>query len=309
MRQATMNVSRTIRVALWGALCLAGGGLGPLATEASAARLGAAAELVGPWEISLVDSPRRCGMVLRDDRAAGEEHSLALPAGCRRALPVLKDVTGWELAGEDALVLDGRDGKPVLDFVAGPDNKLVAKGPEGESYEIVATGRQQFAQARESSGIQAAPRAGGPATVTPGTRAPTPAAASKAPATAPAKPAPAAPTAEGTSAAITRYPGRISDLGGRYVILRAGQEGGRDIGCMLTLDEGSRGPGGFRAQLAPACRDNGIVVFEPVGWHFANGRLVLTARKGHSAMFDYHADGSWWKDPKEAGKPLGLRHM
>ena len=71
----------------------------------------------------------------------------------------------------------------------------------------------------------------------------------------------------------------------------------------------ARGPGGFKAQLAPACRDNGIVVFEPVGWHFERGKLVLTARKGHSAAFDYHADGSWWKDARDGGKPLGVRHM
>ena len=72
---------------------------------------------------------------------------------------------------------------------------------------------------------------------------------------------------------------------------------------MLTLETGTR------AQLAPACRDTGIVIFEPVGWRFDRGRLVLTARKGHNATFDYHADGSWWKDPKDGGAPLGLRHF
>ncbi len=101
--------------------------------------------------------------------------------------------------------------------------------------------------------------------------------------------------------------GRPNDLAGRYIILR---DGGRDVGCMLTLDDKARGPGGdLKAQLAPACRDQGIVVFDPVGWRVERGRLVLTARKGHTATFDWQADGAWWKDPQEGGKPLGVKKI
>jgi len=101
--------------------------------------------------------------------------------------------------------------------------------------------------------------------------------------------------------------GRPTDLAGRYIILR---EGGRDVGCMLTLDDKAHGPGGdLKAQLAPACRDQGIVVFDPVAWRVERGRLVLTARKGHTATFDWQADGAWWKDPSEGGKPLGVRKI
>lgn len=84
---------------------------------------------------------------------------------------------------------------------------------------------------------------------------------------------------------------------GRYAPLR---DGGRDTGCMITLE-----PAG-RAQLAPACRDQGLVIFDPVHWRLEQGRLALTARKGHKALFDRQADGSWLRDPKE-GKPLALR--
>ncbi|MCB1534818.1 MAG: AprI/Inh family metalloprotease inhibitor [Rhodoblastus sp.] len=91
-----------------------------------------------------------------------------------------------------------------------------------------------------------------------------------------------------------------SELPGRYSILR---DTNKDTGCMLTLH-----PGG-RAQLAPACRDNGISVFDPVGWSYAGGRLVLRARKGHHANFGYTADQSWQKDAKEGGKMLGFRKM
>ena len=90
------------------------------------------------------------------------------------------------------------------------------------------------------------------------------------------------------------------EIPGRYSVLR---EGNKDTGCMLTLQ-----PGG-RAQLAPACRDNGIAVFDPVGWSYAGGRLVLRARKGHHANFEYAADQSWQKDSKEGGKKLGFRKM
>ncbi len=95
-----------------------------------------------------------------------------------------------------------------------------------------------------------------------------------------------------------------SDVGGRYSILRDD----KDTGCMLTLETRARGPGGSKAQLAPACRDNGVVIFDPVGWTVERSRLVLTARKGHKAHFDRGQDGVWRRDAKE-GKSLGLKPM
>lgn len=96
-----------------------------------------------------------------------------------------------------------------------------------------------------------------------------------------------------SSAAATARPG----VAGRYAPLR---DGGRDTGCMITLE-----PGG-RAQLAPACRDQGLVIFDPVRWALEQGKLSLTARKGHKAHFDRQTDGIWQRDPKE-GKALALR--
>ncbi|MDE2361876.1 MAG: AprI/Inh family metalloprotease inhibitor [Hyphomicrobiales bacterium] len=96
-----------------------------------------------------------------------------------------------------------------------------------------------------------------------------------------------------------------ADLPGRYSILR---DVSKDTGCMLTLEAAPRALAG-RAHLAPACRDNGIVVFDPQSWSFVGGGLRLTARKGHSANFDMTPDGSWQKDPKEGGKALGFRKM
>jgi hypothetical protein len=86
------------------------------------------------------------------------------------------------------------------------------------------------------------------------------------------------------------------EAAGRYAILRED----KDTGCMLTL------MGGGRAQLAPACRDNGVVVFDPVRWSLDHGRLVLVARKGHKAHFERDDASVWRRDPKE-GKPLAFK--
>ena len=97
----------------------------------------------------------------------------------------------------------------------------------------------------------------------------------------------------------------LGEFAGRYAILR----GNKDTGCMLTLEAGVRGPrGSNKAVLAPACRDSGLLIFDPVGWEVAQGRLVLMARKGHDTILDRQPDGTWLKDPKE-GKPLTLRKI
>jgi hypothetical protein len=93
---------------------------------------------------------------------------------------------------------------------------------------------------------------------------------------------------------------RPGDVAGRYAVLR---DAGRDTGCMVTLDEGSS-----RAFLAPACRDQGIVIFDPAAWRLVAGRLVLTARKGHKTELDLQPDGTWLKDAKE-GKSLTLKKL
>ncbi|HXZ17397.1 MAG TPA: AprI/Inh family metalloprotease inhibitor [Roseiarcus sp.] len=94
------------------------------------------------------------------------------------------------------------------------------------------------------------------------------------------------------------------EAAGRYALLRAED---KDTGCMLTL-EPRPVAGGFKAQLAPACRDNGLVVFDPVAWNVERGRLSLTARKGHKTHFDRQSNGVWLRDVKE-GKALSLRPL
>lgn len=96
-----------------------------------------------------------------------------------------------------------------------------------------------------------------------------------------------------------------SGAAGRYAILR---EGSNDTGCMLILNSAAKAKARGKASLAPGCRDQGIVIFDPSSWRLAAGRLVLTARKGHETHLDRQPDGTWKKDPKE-GKTLSLKRL
>ncbi|ACK50803.1 conserved hypothetical protein [Methylocella silvestris BL2] len=118
-------------------------------------------------------------------------------------------------------------------------------------------------------------------------------------AAAPAPPAAAENPAAPPRAVATKLALRPADIAGRYAVLR---DGGRDTGCMVTLDASTK------AFLAPACRDQGIVTFDPVGWRLAGSRLVLVARKGHTTQLDLQPDGTFVKDAA-LGKNLGLKKL
>jgi hypothetical protein len=217
----------------------------------------------GQWDVTLEHANKSCRVTLRAGPVTGGGRAVGMPAGCRKALPVLGQVDTWSLVGDDHINFVDKSGNPVLDFVAQSDEIFVASGAQGESYRL---------ESVEHGLPQKAP----------------------------------AVTAAAKTAEVSKAPGtvvRLSDAAGRYSILR---EGGKDTGCMLTLDDKSAAKGGFKASLAPACRDQGIVIFDPVGWRLTGGRLELTARKGHTALFDQQPDGGWQKDPKQ-GKGLGLK--
>jgi hypothetical protein len=252
-----------------------------LVAQASAAiDLTSVDKLAGQWDLSLNDTNRRCRLVLRADEV-GPSLALAMPAGCRRAMPLLTEVGGWKLQPGDHVTFADAQGKEVLAFLPDGDGPLLAKGPEGETYRLSAA--ETSAQGQRFGDLPAAP--------VPGFETPAPASA---PITVAATIAPAASSV------------KPDEMAGRYSVLR---EGGKDTGCMITLDAKARGlKGGNKALLAPACRDQGIVIFDPVGWAIEKGRLKLTARKGHHAIFEQKGDGTWEKDPKE-GKALSLKKM
>jgi len=250
--------------------------LGVLTVNVGAAAARAESAGAGLWDISRADANRGCRLTLRNEETAPGRHVLAAPAGCRKALPILGQATAWASVEGGALRLLARDGGPLLEFAPKERGRLEAIGPEGETYRLTTQGGA--ATRWPSEGRTQTAQAGTPA----------------APALA-AAPVGAAPPR--------------GAIAGRYAVLR---EEGRDTGCMVTMeDRGGRGPkGSSRAFLAPACRDQGLVIFNPVGWTLAGGKLTLYADKGHSLIFLPGADGkSWSKDPASGGKPVSLRRL
>jgi hypothetical protein len=230
----------------------------PLAT---ALTLDDPAAAIGQWEIALSPGAATCRLTLRGEKVRGG-FFVGMPPACRHSMPVLANVTAWDLPGDSGLGLADVYGKPVLEFKPGEAGHLAAAGPRGETYRLAFVEGLPAPRGNPSAASQDAPAA--------------------------ASVAPPHPIL------------RPGDVAGRYAVLR---DAGRDTGCMVTLDEG-----GGRAFLAPACRDQGIVIFDPSAWRLAAGRLVLTARKGHKAEFDLQPDGAWLKDAKD-GRSLSLKKL
>jgi hypothetical protein len=263
-----------------------------------------AATAPGSWEISEAEGTRKCRIMLRAASGAASPATVGMPAGCKRAFPFLGQAGVWNVTEDHHLALEDHAGQTILAFAPAEEDRLVAKGPDGETYELEQVGKPHRAPPAATP-VVVPPAAPGLSPIRPLARpALRQAAATSAPAATPVT-APSTTVAADPIAPVVAYPGRPADLAGRYIIRRDD----RDAGCLLTLDGSARGPGGNKAQLAPACRDQGIVVFDPVGWHIDRGHLVLRARKGHDLRLQYHADGVWRKDPKEGGKAIAFKKI
>lgn len=100
---------------------------------------------------------------------------------------------------------------------------------------------------------------------------------------------------------------RIAEVAGRYAVLR---EDDKDTLCMVTLSDTARGSGYHRAQLAPACRDNGVVIFDPIAWTIdRQGHISLQARKGHKMGMERDANGVWRRMGDGKARPLSLKRI
>ena len=227
------------------------------------------ADVAGVWDLSLPTSHASCRVILQAQRSDRGDYFLGMPAPCRHAMPGVERVGRWTMPDPMHLSLEDPSGTAVLTFVA-LDNGFSAAAPEG-TYALAQIG--------------AAP----------------PAARLREP-----EPAAAIVPVVGKRPATSEARERLSDLAGRYAVMREKH----DTGCMVTLDDKTRGKGGGdRAQLAPGCRDQGIVIFDPSSWQIVKGELVLTARAGHKARLQKDDTGVWQKDPKDGGKPLGLKKL
>lgn len=230
---------------------------------------------VGAWTLSLDNGSRECRVTLRPDVAA-PGYAVAMPVGCHRAFPVLGAVAIWTEPGDGKLQFDDSSGQPVLNFEPADGGALKSTSPDGAIYVLQPIGPHK------------------PVVLTVATAA--------------ARIVTAAGASTGTPKPVTaKLPlPSVAEMAGHYAVLR---DKAKDTGCMVTFDDKSHGPkGSLKANLAPACRDQGIVIFDPVGWQLQGGHLVLTARKGHTTRLDLQEDGSWLKDPKD-GKSLSLKRM
>ena len=233
----------------------------------------APAPAASSWTLS-GDGGKQCRLTLHA-AAGGKTAPVAMPPGCHRAFPALKGVASWSEVG-DGLHLDDARGEPLLAFaVDGAGFRTTT--PQGDALSL---------RSADGRGRAALDRAAAAA----------PAAVELAQASAKAAPAAKRPAAAGQKPA---------DVAGRYAVLR---DRTHDTGCMVTLDDASAAGRTLKARLAPACRDQGIVIFDPVGWEMVGGKLVLTARKGHTTELDAQEDGSWMNDPKK-GKALSLKRI
>jgi hypothetical protein len=225
--------------------------------------------LLGAWDLELVGQPRKCTLTLGAEPAA-RGRQLRFPATCRRALPVLDTVAAWNPGGQGAPRFEDAQGKPVIAFQeTGADKLLQGKGPDGQTYGLDS---------------KAYPRA------------------ARRPAQRPAEIA-AAAAQRATVVDPARAPG-AETLPGRYGVMR---QANRET-CKLALSQGPvTSAGRSPAAIEGSCTDTGLNIFDPVGWRYADGRLTLVARKGHSIDL-VSENGIWRKDPA-VGAPLMLKRL
>ena len=223
---------------------------------------------VGVWTIAADGTARQCRMQFREDVAEANGHPVAMPPACHHAFPILATVRSWAIVDDLHLTLNDENGNAILIFEDDGGGHFRAAESEGSSYTLV-----PVRSSRPRAPIVAASAVPEPAKL-------------------------ASVPAPGPTLSITT-------VAGHYAVMR----GPRDTGCMVTLDDQTKGPQAtLKARLAPACRDQGIIVFDPVGWQLKAGHLVLTARKGHTADLDRNEAGVWVKDAK-IGPSLGLKRL
>ncbi len=232
-------------------------------------------ELAGTWILSFDKTGASCRVMLQADKSDAGDYFLGMPTACRHAMPGIAAIGRWAAPDDTHLTLDEPGGKPLLTLTATTDGYIAANPVGTYALRLVSTGRSAAA-ADASAAAGAIP------------------------------PATPDPSLQRVAARQTRAePAETTaDLAGRYAVMREK----RDTGCMVTLDK-THAKGGERAQLAPGCRDQGIVIFDPSAWQIIHGDLVLTARAGHKTKLEKQEEGLWAKDPKEGGKPLGLKKL
>ncbi|MGU3358829.1 AprI/Inh family metalloprotease inhibitor [Methylobacterium sp. M6A4_1b] len=228
----------------------------------------------GTWDLSRDGSTRRCVLTLSG--ASGPAgRRLSFPAGCRRALPILNHIAGWLFADGNLRLVD-KDVRPVLQFGARVDARSLVAAAGDEHFSLVPL--QIVAMVPPTDAVPTSPGAG----------------------YAGAGFAGAAPDARSTAAPEAAPPGE-GPAPGTYALDRYREQ---DV-CRIALTPGTA-PAPVR--ILDNCRDGGLTVFDPITWRFANGRLTLNARRGHTVNLIAAGDGRWRRDP-EVGTTFVLRRI
>lgn len=233
----------------------------------------------GAWDVALTDQNRRCRLTLREEPLA-DDLALVMPAGCKRALPRLAGASLWQSPSPARVMLASAAGMAVLDFQATAEGSFIARGPQGETYSLAPA--EDHIRAALAQPVVSAPAPRRPAGFQ-SLRSRESFEPPKQVETAQVRPRQPAPV-------VNEIRVDARDVPGRYAVLR---EEGRDSGCLVTLHAGGR------AQLAPACLDRGLRIFDPVRWAFNRGQIVLTARRGHTLRLAPQANGLWDKTPAD----------
>lgn len=245
-------------------------------------------EAVGLWDLSLDGSNRRCVLTLAAENGANGR-IVRFPAGCRRALPLLAEVAGWLFADGGVRLID-RNVRPLLQFSARADKQsLLAKSERGEAYSLVPLQTvamlQPLSEPAPAPPVEGVAPDGAAVGDVPGLR--------QIPGSQPVLPA---------NAIAPRSPGPAPGI---YALDRFSE---KDV-CRIELgSEPPTGKDAASARLLPGCRDNGITVFDPATWRFANGHMTLRSTRGHAVNLVVNGDGSWRRDP-DVGTTFVLRRV
>lgn len=225
-------------------------------------------ELAGTWNLAFDKTGATCPVLLRAQRSDKGDFFLGMSAACRHAIPGVAAVGRWGIPDASHLTLDDPSGTPLLNLTLVGEGYALAE--RTGTYTLKPAAAERSAEDIATSSL--------------------PSAAPKAPLVliATHHSEPAEPS---------------GDMAGRYAVMREKH----DTGCMVTLDR-AHTKSGDRAQLAPGCRDQGIVVFDPSAWQVVRGELVLIARAGHKTKLEKQGEGLWERNAKE-GKPLGLKKL
>ncbi len=260
---------------------------------------GVASHDAGAWDLAFDKGNRRCRLFLRTE-GAGDGFAVAMPAGCHKAFPTLTSVESWRPGSGEHVVLRDAGGTPVFDFAPDGTSSLTAVASSGDIYTLLPV----------NPALQDSLRAAGPSTaavVPPGEAAEAPDAAGDGGVLV-EQSAPKGKAAAAKAVLVPRSslpPTTVATVAGNYAVLRQN----RDTGCMVTLETAGRSAAELRAHLAPACRDQGIVVFDPSGWQLLHGNeLVLTAKRGHTTALMRRDDKTWANAPA-TGAPLILKRL